>query len=577
MPSPSKFSSWLFTEFWALKSVYRDILLAAIFVNLFALASPLFVMNVYDRVVPNQAIETLWVLAIGVGIVFVFDLLIKLIRHYFIESAGAHLDSVLSSRLFQHVLNLRVDEFPESTGAFASQIRDFDSIKQFFTASTLMALVDLPFSIMFLLVIFYVGGTVASIPLIASFIIVVYGFLVHFPLHAAIEKTQLAAAEKNAVVVESLHGIETVKAFNASARQQGIWEQNQGLLVRAGFTARRLADSISMVSGFIIQLTVVLVVVMGVYQIAEQQMSLGALIACVMLSGRALAPMVQLATLAAQYYQAKTALKALDNLSEKAVEYCESSQYLHVNDWQSEIEAKNLNFSYDQNLPVLNDINLTIQYGEKVAIIGRIGSGKSSLMRLLLGLGRPSRGQLRIGGIDISHLDPRELRAHLAYVPQEIILLRGTLRENILLKSPNASQEDLINAAKISGLYELVQMHPMGFDLPIGEQGKGLSGGQRQSVAIARAVIAQPEILVFDELTSAMDNQSEQQVIENIKQFSRDRTLILSTHRTTLLSLVDRVIVMDEGRIIADGAKEKVIDALKRGLIKTSSQVSKNV
>ena len=312
----NKFSYWLRREVFSMHTVYRDVLLASVFLNLFALASPLFVMNVYDRVVPNNAIETLWVLASGIAIVFIFDLVIKLLRHYFIELSGQRLDVKLSSRLFERVLNLRADVFPNSVGEFASKLKDFDSIKQFFTAATLTALVDLPFSIFIIWVIFYVGGVVALAPLVAGFVMIVYGFLVHFPLKDIVEKSQHAAAQKNAVLVESLSSIETIKAFNAEGRQQGFWEECLVYLAKTGITARRLADSISLVSGFVIQLTVVVVVLIGTYQIGNHQMSMGALIACVLLSSRALGPMAQLASLAAQYYQAKTALGALDHLTQ---------------------------------------------------------------------------------------------------------------------------------------------------------------------------------------------------------------------------------------------------------------------
>lgn len=570
----NKFSYWLTREVFSMSSVYRDVLLASVFLNLFALASPLFVMNVYDRVVPNNATETLWVLASGVALVFIFDLVIKLLRHYFIELSGQRLDVKLSSRLFERVLNLRADVFPESVGEFASKLKDFDAIKQFFTAATLTALVDLPFSIFILLVIYYVGGVVALAPLVAGFVMLIYGFLIHFPLKSIVEKSQHAAAQKNAVLVESLSGIETLKAFNAEGRQQGFWEECIVYLAKTGMTARRLADSISLVSGFVIQLTVVVVVLIGTYQIGDHQMSMGALIACVLLSSRALGPMAQLASLAAQYYQAKTALGALDQLTQLPVEQGPGLNYLNRTKIEGEIDIQNMSFSYDQKHEILKDISLKVGVGEKIALIGKIGSGKSTLMRLLLGLAKASSGQIRVDHIDIDQLDPAELRASIAYVPQDVTLFRGTLKDNILLKSPLSDNDVLLKAAEIAGLSGLVNGHAKGFDLPIGEHGKGLSGGQRQSVAIARAVVGDPQILLFDELTSAMDNQTESLVMEKIRAFSKHKTMIISTHRASLLSLVDRIVVMDDGRVIADGPKDKVLDALKRGLIKTASPES---
>jgi len=573
------FARWLLNECYKMRSVYRDVLLASLFLNLFALASPLFVMNVYDRVVPNQALETLWVLAGGVVVVFVFDLTIKLLRHYFVESAGKRIDVVLSGRLFEQVLSLRAEVFPKSVGAFASNLKDFDAIKQFLTATTLTSLIDLPFALVFVLIIYSLGGAVVMAPLIAALVIIVYGIAVHFPLRTLIEKSQAAAAQKNAVLVETLSGMETIKAFNASGRQQYFWEQCNAYLAGTGLSSRRLADSIAIVSSFVMQLAVVFVVVIGVYQISEHSMSLGALIACVLLSSRALAPMAQLANLAAQYYQAKTAIKALNDLTQLPVEHgvddSAQNRYLHRDVFKGDIEFSDVSFRYDDKQAVLKNLNLKIKAGEKVALIGKIGSGKSTLFRLLLSLGKVSSGQIKVDDIDIDQLDPVELRASIGYVPQDIMLFRGTLKENILLKAPQASHEALLEAADLAGLGDFVKGNSSGFDLPIGEQGQGLSGGQRQSVAIARAVVNAPSILLFDELTSAMDNQTESQVVDHIKTFSEGKTLLLSTHRASLLSLVDRVVVLDDGRIIADGPKDKVLDALKRGLIKTRSQAER--
>jgi len=572
--STSVFSSWLTNELHAMRAIYKDVLLAALFINLFALASPLFVMNVYDRVVPNQAVETLWVLASGVALVFIFDLVIKLLRSHFLDQSGKRLDLILSSKLFKRVMSLKAEAFPESTGVMASQLKDFDAIKQFLTASTLTTLVDLPFALLFFFVIYYVGGVVVYAPIVASLLIILFGFCVHFPLKRAVSGMQSSGAQKSSVLVESIAGIETLKAFNAEGRQQQLWEQSLGRFSVHSLNAKRLSDSISIVSGFMIQAAVVAVVILGVYQIDARGMSLGAMIACVLLTGRALAPMVQIANLVAQYYQAKTALSALDEICQLPIEHDPDQQYLHMESCKGDIEIRNVSFSYTAKEAVLQSVNLRLSPGESVAIIGKIGSGKSTLMRLLLGLGRPGSGQLLIDGIDVDHVDPAELRENIAYVPQDIILFKGTLRENILLKSPYASQKALLNAAKIAGLYDFVQKHSMGFDMPIGEQGKGLSGGQRQSVAIARAVINNPQILLFDELTSAMDNQTEKQVIDNIKHYSQNKTMIISTHRASLLTLVDRIVVLDDGKIIADGPKNKVLDALKRGLISTGSKVS---
>lgn len=538
------------------------------------MASPLFVMNVYDRVVPNQAFETLWVLSSGVIIILLFDLTTKFLRHSFIDRSAAQLDSVLSKKLFDRLLSTRMDCITGSIGGMASQLKDFDSIKQFFTASTMVALIDLPFAILFLFIIFYIGGSVSIAPLIAMLVLVFYGLLMHFPLKALSIELQRAAAEKNAIAVESLSTLETIKAFNVKARQLSLWEKSLLSMIDLSLKSRRYADSIGLVSTFVIQITVVAVLILGVYQINVQNMSLGALIACVLLTSRALSPMVQLASLISQFHQAKAALHSLDQLSAQAIDVEPDRNYLNTDECLGKIELRNLSYSIDQNT-ILNNLSAIIQPGEKIALIGKIGAGKSSLLKLLMGFVKPTEGQVLIDDIDLQHLDISKLRSHVAYVPQEISLLRGSLRENILLKNPRSSIEDLTKAIHIAGLDDFVQSHPMGVDMLIGEQGKGLSGGQKQSVAIARAMINEPSLFLFDELSAAMDNQTEQEVIQNIKVLSEDKTLILSTHRSSLLSLVDRIIVMDQGKIVADGPKEKVMDALKKGLIRMSGAEEK--
>ncbi len=565
----SPFSAWLRQHVLALKSVYRDILIASLLINLFALASPLFVMNVYDRVVPNQAVETLWVLASGVVIVLIFDLISKVLRHRFLEQAAAFLDESLSTKLFQRILNTRLTSITGSVGALASQMKEFDAIKQFFTASTLVACIDLPFALLFLWIIFYIGGEVALVPLIAMLFLLIYGFIMHFPLSGLAKALNSAAAEKNSVAVETLTTLETVKAFNAQQRQTALWEDALGCLVKNTRQSRKYADSIGIVSAFVIQLSTVLVVIVGVYQMTEQHLSLGALIACVLLSSRSLAPMVQLASLIAQFYQAKSALISLDEMTSQPLEIEPSRQYLNQDSCQGKIEIRSLSCQLGGQ-QVLDKVSFSLAPGEKVALIGKIGAGKSTLLKVLMGFIQPDSGQVLVDNIDLQHLNIAKLRDVMGYVPQEIVLFKGTLKDNIVLKDTHASLNELTDVISLAGLTEFIQHHPMGIDMPIGEQGRGLSGGQKQSVAIARALLHNPAILLFDELSAAMDNQTEQEVIRNIERFGKDRTMLLSTHRSSLLTLVDRIIVMDAGRIVADGPKDKVLDALKRGLIRTS-------
>lgn len=570
VPVPSRrpkrlFSSWLFSEFRRMRPLYRDVLLATVLLNVFVIASPLFIMNVYDRVVPNQAFESLWVLASGVAIVLLFDLVVKLLRQFFVESAGRQMDVVLSTRLFDHVLNSRPGTGPVSVGAFASQFKEFDAIKHFFTAAGFSALVDLPFALFFLLIIFALGGEVVIVPLVAMLVILLYGLAMHFPLKSVVRQAQAATALQNATLVESLSILETLKAFNAEGRAQGRWEQSTLLNARLGLKARRLGDSIALVSGFVMQCSLVGLVIVGVYQIADYEMSLGALIACVLLGNRALSPMVQVAHLSAQFFQARVAMDALNQMTTSELEQHEGRQYLAQEAFSGEIALENVEFSYPDSPPVLRGINLKLNAGEHVALIGRIGSGKSTVLKLIAGMLRATKGQISMDGIGVELINPVVHRANCAYVPQDIALVSGTLRENLALKNRQSSDRELLAVCKKAGLFDWVAKHPMGLDLPISELGQGLSGGQRQGVAIARALLGQPALFLFDELSSAMDNQSEAQVVQQISALAAGKTMVIATHRASLLQLVDRIVVLDGGRVVADGPKAEVLDALKRG------------
>lgn len=569
---PARFSEWLWQECFGMRKVYRDVLLASVLLNLFVIASPLFVMNVYDRVVPNNALETLWALVLGLAVVLLFDLLLKTLRHHFLELSGRRLDLVLSTRLFARVLNLKPDAKPASLGASLSQFKDFESIKQFFGAVTLTALVDLPFALLFLVIIFNIGGDVALVPALAALAILVYGAIVHFPLKRQVEASQQLSAYRNAVLAESLAIQETLKLMNAENHAQSRWERASQELALVGFRMRKLADSIGFVSSFVVQLSVALVVVVGVYQIADNQLSLGALIACVLLTSRALAPMAQAASLAAQYFQTRSAMAELDRLTEQEIEQGRSTRYLDHRDYQGDIHFVNAGLSFDQQTQILRELNIRIDAGEHVGLIGTIGSGKTSLLRCLVGLNTLSSGLLKIDGYDIALLNPADLRAELAYVPQEVQLVSGTLRDNLTLGQSGVSDQALMNLLDNLGMGHFVRSHPMGLDMPVAEQGQGLSGGQKQSLAIARSLTKDASMLVFDELTSAMDNQTEAQVLKFVKEQAKGKTMLLSTHRASLLALVDRVIVLDAGKVVADGPKEQVLEALKKGLVNTGGR-----
>ncbi len=559
---------WFWGTIWNSANIYRDVLLASLFINLFVIANPLFVMNIYDRVVPNNAIETLWVMATGVSIVFLFDYILKIVRGHYLETAGKKADIILSALIFEKVMSLKMEVMPESVGAFSSNLREFDSVRNFLTSVTMTTFIDLPFFALFLITISYVAGQLVLIPIAAVFLILIYGFLVHFPLKKVVESTYRANSQKSATLIESLSSVETIKAFNAEGMMQRRWEQAGGYIAKQGVKARTLSNSINYTSAFIQQMSMVATIIFGVYLIAENELTMGALIATVMLSSRAIQPMAQVANLMANYQQTKTALSSLNDIMAMPVERDESKSYIHRATFKGGIEFKDVSFSYPgQEEKALTSISLKINPGEKIAFIGRIGSGKTTLEKLIMGLYSPTEGSVKLDDLDLNQIDPANLRRNIGYVPQDINLFHGTVRDNIALKAPYIPGVEIIRVAEIAGVDRFVNNHPAGFDMKVGERGEGLSGGQRQSVAIARALVMSPPILLMDEPSNSMDNATEAELLAKLKSEISNRTLILVTHRASLLKLVDRIVVIEHGAIVADGPKAQVLDALKQGKI----------
>jgi ATP-binding cassette subfamily C protein LapB len=561
--------------FWSvMKSswrIYRDVLLASLFINLFAVANPLFVMNVYDRVVPNNAVETLWVLAIGVLIVFLFEAILKTLRGYFIEVAGKKSDILLSSFLFERVLGSRYSERPASVGAFTSQFREFDQVRNFYTTSTISAFVDMPFVIIFLLLIYYVGGPLVYVPLVALPLILGFGLIMRKPIRHAVEQTFASGAQKSSTLVESLVGLETVKTLGAEGVVQRVWEQSVGHLSVWSQKMRMLSMSVSVFSGTVTQVANVVIIIVGVYLIAERELTMGALIASVMLAGRVLSPIAQVATLLVTYDQTKTALDGLEQIVAKAQERDPQRPFVKRPNFNGAIRFKDVSFAYPgEETPVLQGISFAIKPGEKVGLIGRIGSGKSTIHKLLLNLYKPSEGSILVDGIDIQQIDPADLRRHIGYMPQDVILFSGTVKSNIMYGSPHVEDEDIIRAAEVSGVKEFVDSHPMGFDRAVGERGQALSGGQRQSVGMARAMLNRVPMYLYDEPTSGMDNTTETLVTQRLAEAVKGNTLILVTHKASLLSMVDRLIVLDNGKVVADGPRDSVIEALQKGQLRVT-------
>jgi ATP-binding cassette subfamily C protein LapB len=562
--TPVSTKGWFWGTLFKSWRIYRDVFIASFLINVFGLASPFFVLNVYDRVIPNSAFETLWVLAIGISVIYVFALVLRGLRGHFVDEAGKKANLEISAILFQKVLGLRMEARPQSIGSFTRNLQEFESVRDFITSFSITALIDMPFMALGLLVIWYIGGIIVVIHFVAIVLLLLYAFLVQVPLQRAVENSLQASAQKNAILVEGLSGLETIKMLGAESQIQRAWEEAVSYIAKWSARSRFLSSSVNHLSFFIQGIVVVAVVVGGVYMISEGNLTQGGLIALVILSRQAVAPMAQVVNLATRFHRAKAALKTLNGIMELPVERPPGKTFLHRTRLQGAIELKNLAFSYPgQTMKVLNNISLRVSAGEKVGIIGPVGSGKTTLGKLVLGLYQPSSGMVSMDGTDIRQIDPAELRRFIGYVPQDITLFRGTVRDNITMGTHDVGDDLVLRAAELAGVDEFLKKHPMGFDMEVGELGRGLSGGQRQCVALARAMLLDPPVLVLDEPTSNMDNRTEIRLRNNISKVIKNKTLLLITHRASLLEMVDRLVVIDNGAVVADGPKASVLEALR--------------
>lgn len=563
--------SWFWgtlAQFW---SIYNHVFLASVVINCFALALPLFIMNVYDRVVPNNAIESLWVLGSGVLVVLAFEFILRNVRSYFVDVAGKNADTIIASRLFNHFLHIKLSAKSGSTGGTANAMREFEALREFFSSGTIVTLVDLPFIFLFIGVIYFVAGSVALVPLIVVPVVILVGFLLQLPMRRLMEDTFRETTQKHAMLIEGVEGLEAVKAVQAEGHLQRRWEDCVDATADTSRKTRMLANLAVSFAQTAIQLSTVAVVVFGVYLIANGDLTVGALVAATILTGRALAPLGQIASLISRFQQSRVALKALDGIMKMPSERPADRQFLHRDSFEGKIEFSGVHFSYPgQQLEAVRGVSFRIQPGEKVGIVGRIGSGKTTIDRLISGLYEPSAGAVLIDDIDARQLDPAELRRAIGFVGQDNFLFFGSVRDNIRLGASWVDDEAMVRAAKLSGVHDFVKAHPQGYDMPVGERGMALSGGQRQAVVLARALLTDPQILVLDEPTSQFDNQSEAQFIRNVKGIVGERTLIISTHRSSVLELVDRLIVLDRGQVVADGPKQQVVTALKEGKLRTA-------
>lgn len=550
------------------KRVYRDVMMAAFLVNIFALSMPLFTMNVYDRVLPNRSIETLWVMAIGIGLIMLGDIVLKSMRAYFIDWASARIDVKLSATIMEKVMGIRLEQRPNSVGSFAANLRSFESIRDFITSATITTLIDIPFGIIFIGVIGWVAPYMMVPALVGALLILMYSFTVQTKMHELSETMYRAGALRNSTLIESLVSLETVKGMGIEGRMQQKWEESANYLTGVSSKLKLLSSSINNGASTILQLVNVSIIVLGVYLVSAGELTMGGLIACTMLASRALAPVAQTAGLLTQYHTAATSLQSLDEIMAKDVERPADAAFLSRPTFKGEIEFKEVSFRYPETeQDALTKISFKINAGEHVALLGRMGSGKSTINKLILGLYQPTGGAILIDGIDSRQIDPAELRRAVGYVQQDTHLFYGSLRENLIIAAPHASDAMVLEAAHAGGIDRFVNAHPKGFDMLVGERGDTLSGGQRQGVGISRALIKRPSVLLLDEPTSAMDHSGEEEVKRRLIETSIGKTVVLISHRSALYDLVDRIIVIDSGRVVADGPKAQVTDALRNGKI----------
>jgi type I secretion system ATPase, LssB family len=570
---PTASGGWFWPVLWDHRRYFGEAIALSAVINLLSLAGIIFMMTVYDRILPNQAFVTLWSLFVGVLLAMLFEFIARTIRGHALDSAGKRIDVLLGDAVFRRVLGTRLEARSQSSGAFANVLKEFESVRAFVTSATLAGLADLPFAMLFLGVTALIGGPLVAVPLAAFAIVAIVSLVVQVPMKRIANENLRESAVRHGTVIESLEGLETLKALRAEERMRARHEQSSRVIAERTMRSQSLSTLVLNVTTMVQQTAGAVLLLWGVYLASEGAVTAGALIACVQLNSRSLAPLVSLSSLAVRFQQARSALASLDRIMQLPAEREEGRDLLTGSHWQGELRLAEVGFSYEEDgRPVLFGVSLSIAPGERVGVIGRVGSGKSTLLRLLAGLYRPREGQIFLDGVDMSAIEPGDQRATIALVGQDARLFHGSLKENIAIAAPDVDDESLLKVAEETGVVAIAAAHPHGFDRPIGERGDTVSGGQRQAVALARALLARPKLLLLDEPTSAMDQASEAEMLATIRGAADEGMgLVIATHRQAALGIVDRLIVVDNGRIVADGARDKVIAALAEGKVRSAA------
>ena len=556
---------WLKTVIEHYKPLYYKVVMISFVTNLLTLIGPLFFMNVYDRVIPNSAFDTLWVLAIGIGIGYIFEFTLRLCRNRLIQTVGKNIDIVLSDKLMRKLLSLKMIDKPASSGTLLNCLGGFENVRAFFNTASLVMLVDLPFMLFFLWLVWLFAGSLVFVPLIGVLLVISAALLFKKALNICAEKTCGSYASRQARLVEIIGGVEAIKMASAEYRILNMWEQTSAWCAKQTDESRRLTDFIMGISMLTSHMVSVAFVICGVYLISKQEMSVGGLIACNMLSGRAMSFITQFSSSLAQFKQTWLSLRDLNTFMTQEGEKDNETQET-VKNVPAAFDLEDVTFSYkDAKVPAIRGISLKIAAGERVAVLGNMGSGKSTLSRLLAGLYTPQQGFVRFGGVDTRRADTVEMRARIGFLPQNPILFTGTARENVGLGVPDVTEEQLDMAAHYAGALDFIRKNPAGWSMPVTERGDNLSGGQRQTLALARALIKSPDVLIFDEPTSNVDSLTEGNLRERLSKFGRDKTIIINLHRMGLVDIVDRIIVLDAGKVVLDAPRDEALAKLRCG------------
>lgn len=564
---------WFWSAFRKNKTLYAEVMIAAVMINFFGLVSSLYVMTVYDRVIPNSAFDTLWALSIGVVIVYTFDFLLRNLRSHFLDHAGRRADVKISAQLFEQVLGMTMTARPRSAGVLASNMKEFETLRDFFTSATIATFVDLPFVLIFIAVIAMIGGYLALVPLAAIPLIVGMGYYIQKPMRKAMRKSMQESALKNALLFEAIIGLETIKVQAAEGHTQRNWEELTEKASRTSVKTRHYSTFTQNWAMYVQQISSVAIVILGVFLVSKGWITQGALVACVMLSGRATAPLAQIAGLMTRLNQSREALIQLDELMKKPVERPAGKHFVSMPHVEGKVELRDVVFSYPgASTPSVNHMSFVIEPGERVGVIGAVGSGKTTLERLILNLYEPSAGSVQIDGTDVRQIDPGDLRRNVGAVQQSPQLFFGSVRDNITMGHETAPDAAVLKAAEMSGVLEFLKDSSAGLDTQVGERGEALSGGQRQAVAIARALLYDPPIIIMDEPTASMDPASENRLLKRLGLLCQNKTSIVITHKGTMLALVDKIILIDRGRLVAYGPKDEVIRKLQAREYGTSAE-----